>query len=147
MSDKNSPPDVARLIMRASRAQFTIMMMRLAKCGFEDFPSAFTPVIPVLDDHGTRSSVLAQRMRVTKQAMSQLVRIMESRKYAEQVPDPVDARAKVVRLTKRGEAVKKALAEIREELNNKAMNALGRQQMATLHNSLSQVVALFTLPL
>jgi DNA-binding MarR family transcriptional regulator len=147
MSDKNSPPDVARLIMRASRAQFTVMMTRLAERGFEDFPSAFTAVIPVLDDRGTRSTVLAQRMRVTKQAMSQLVRIMERRKYAEQVPDPMDARAKVVRLTKRGEAVKKALAEIREELNNKAMNALGRQQMVGLHNCLNQVVALLTLRL
>lgn len=145
MSDENSPPDVARLIMRASRAQFTIMMMRLAECGFGDFPSAFTPVIPVLDDHGTRSTVLAQRMRVTKQAMSQLVRIMERRKYAEQVPDPMDARAKVVRLTKRGEAVKKSLADIREELNSNAMQALGLKEMAKLHANLSKILALLSL--
>ena len=34
MRDNSSPPDVARLIMRASRAQFTLMMTRLVERGF-----------------------------------------------------------------------------------------------------------------
>ncbi len=40
---------------------------------------------------------------------------MERQGYLEQVPDPIDTRAKVVRMTERGEAVKVACVEVREE--------------------------------
>ena len=113
MPKEVTPPDIAPVIMQVFRAQFAAMMTRFAARGFDDFTSAFAAVMPHLDACGTRSTVLAQRAGVTKQAMSQLVREMEKRKYVEQVPDTVDTRAKVVRLTKRGAAVKIACVDVR----------------------------------
>src|ERR1700734_2002054 len=116
---KKEPPNVARSVMVASRAHIAAVTARLAERGYEDFPFASASLLWLLDEGGTRSTILAQRAGVTKQAMSQLVRLMERQGYLEQVPDPTDTRAKVVRMTERGEAVKIACVQVREELNRK----------------------------
>ena len=85
---KKVPPNVARSVMVASRAHIAAVTARLAKRGYEDFPFASASLLWLLDEGGTRSTILAQRAGVTKQAMSQLVRLMERQGYLEQVPTP-----------------------------------------------------------
>lgn len=140
---KKIPHNVAKGLMAASRAHMAAVTARLALRGYEDFPFASASMLWLLDEGGTRSTVLAQRAGVTKQAMSQLVRLMERQGYLEQVPDPTDTRAKVVRMTERGEAVKTACVEVREELNRKVAKALGVNEAARLEASLDAAAALF----
>ena len=136
-------PNVARSLMLASRAHTAAVTARLALRGYDDFPFASASLLWLMDEGGTRSTVLAQRAGVTKQAMSQLVRLMERQGYLEQVPDPTDTRAKVVRMTERGEAVKTACVEVRVELNRKVAKALGKNEAAQLEASLNAAAALF----
>lgn len=144
MTEKKNPRvDIAPIILQAFRAQSGITMARLAERGFEDFTCAFAAVLPHFDAAGTRSTVLAQRAGVTKQAMSQMVREMENRKYVEQVPDKTDTRAKVVRLTKRGVAVKDVCVEVRRELTKTAARALGANDLAKFQADLIKIVAAF----
>ena len=135
--------NVARSLMLASRAHTAAVTARLALRGYDDFPFASASLLWLLDEGGTRSTVLAQRAGVSKQAMSQLVRLMESQGYLEQVPDPTDTRAKVVRMTKRGEAVKTACVEVREELNGELAEALGINEAARLEANLDAAANLF----
>jgi DNA-binding MarR family transcriptional regulator len=93
--------DIAPLLMLAARTQLAQMMKRLAVLGFDGLTPAFASVMPLVDAKGSRSTVLAQKAGVTKQAMSQLVKLLEQRDYVEQVADATDTRAKVIRLTKR----------------------------------------------
>jgi len=130
--------------MVASRAHIAAVTARLAERGYEDFPFASASLLWLLDEGGTRSTVLAQRAGVTKQAMSQLVRLMERQGYLEQVADPADTRAKRVRMTRRGEAVKTACVEVREQLNRKLAKTLGATQAAQLEANLDAAAALFT---
>jgi DNA-binding MarR family transcriptional regulator len=140
---KEGPHNVARSLMVASRAHTAAVTARLALRGYDDFPFASASLLWLLDEGGTRSTVLAQRAGVTKQAMSQLVRLMERQGYLEQVPDSTDTRAKVVRMTKRGEAVKTACVEVREELNRQVAGALGKKEAARLEASLDAAAGLF----
>jgi len=135
--------NVARGLMLASRAHTAAVTARLAVRGYDDFPFASASMLWLMDEGGTRSTVLAQRAGVSKQAMSQLVRLMERQGYLEQVPDPADTRAKVVRMTKRGEAVKTACVEVREELNRKVAVALGVKEAERLEAHLDAVAGLF----
>src|SRR5579883_2297185 len=80
--------DVAPAIGAASRAMVAAMMARLAPRGFDGLTPAFAGLIPLLDAAGARPTALAQQAGVTKQAMSQLIRELETRGYVEQVPDP-----------------------------------------------------------
>jgi DNA-binding MarR family transcriptional regulator len=140
---KKTLPNVARSLMVASRAHTAAVTARLALRGYDDFPFASASLLWLMDEGGTRSTVLAQRAGVTKQAMSQLVRLMERQGYLEQVPDPTDTRAKVVRMTERGEAVKTACVEVREELNRKLAGTLGMNEAGRLEDNLDAAADLF----
>jgi DNA-binding MarR family transcriptional regulator len=140
---KEVPHNVARSLMVASRAHTAAVTARLALRGYDDFPFASASLLWLMDEGGTRSTVLAQRAGVTKQAMSQLVRLMERQGYLEQVPDPTDTRAKVVRMTERGEAVKTACVEVREELNRTVARALGMNEARRLEANLDAAADLF----
>lgn len=137
------PPDVARSLMIASRAHAAAITAQLAVRGYEDFPFASASLLWLLDAGATRSTILAQRAGVSKQAISQLVRLMERQGYLKQDSDPTDMRAKLVSLTERGEAVKTACVEIRHALNRDLAKSLGATEAERLQSSLDVASALF----
>ena len=125
-------PNVARVLLAAARAHTAAVVDLLAKRGYTDVSIASAGLLWLIDEGGTRSTVLAQRAGVTKQAMSQLVRLMEGQGYLEQVPDARDTRAKVVRMTARGKSVRVACVDVREELNRRAIKLVGPELEASL---------------
>lgn len=135
------PNDFAPAIGAASRAMIAAMMARLTARGFAGLTPAFASLMPLLDAAGARSTLLAQQAGVTKQAMSQLVRELETRGYVEQVPDPKDTRAKIVRLTRRGIQLREACLRVRGELQALAAATLGKTRLARLQKDLAQLAA------
>ena len=131
----------APALAAASRALTATMMAKVASCGFKDMTPAFASLMPLLDATGARPTTLAQRAGITKQAMSQLVRELETRGYVEQVPDSTDTRAKIVRLTKRGVALHAASAEVRLELQSVALAKLGKSRVSRLRRDLQELAA------
>jgi DNA-binding MarR family transcriptional regulator len=142
-SMKLPSPNVARGLMTASRAAAAAVVARLAQRGYVDFPFASASLLWLLDEGGTRSTTLAQRAGVTKQAMSQQVKQMELQGYLEQVPDVSDTRAKVVRMTPRGKSVKVACEEVREELNQSIAMRLGKGKASEMEVSLEAATRAF----
>ena len=141
MPEDSGDFDITPLLMLAARTQLTQMMKRLAHLGFDGLTPAFASVIPLLDAKGSRSTVLARKAGVTKQAMSQLLKLLEQRDYIEQVADQNDTRAKVIRLTKRGIALRRACEEVRKELHAQALKTLGKKDLSRLHQNLNKLVA------
>ncbi len=76
--------------------------------------------------------------------MSQLVRAMERQGYLEQVPDPDDTRAKIIRMTPRGKAVKAACVEVREELNQRIAKIVGKDKSREMESNLGAVTKMFS---
>jgi DNA-binding MarR family transcriptional regulator len=141
---KPQPLDLAPTLALAARSQLAAMMNLLGARGFDGLTPAFASLIPLLDATGTRATALAQRAGVTKQAMSQMVRLLEKRDYVEQAPDLSDTRAKVIRLTKRGVALREACAEVRQELTLAAIKALGKANLSRLQSDLNTLIASLT---
>src|ERR1700751_3501069 len=146
MPRKSPPFDIAPLIIQVYRVQLGALTSCLARRDFADFTPAFVTVMPLLDTNGVRSTALAQRTGVTKQAMSQLIRLLQERKYVEQAPDPTDTRAKVIRLTRRGVAIRKACAEVRADLNRVAMDVLGERGLVKFQADLHKLIASYAAP-
>lgn len=98
--------------------------------------AAHTALFPHLDSQGVRGAELARKLGVTKQAVSQLVTELEEWGVVEQIADPQDGRAKLVRFTARGEqGLLQGLAllgELEQELSNK----MGKRRMQQLHAAL-----------
>jgi DNA-binding MarR family transcriptional regulator len=138
--DKPAPAgEVVPTVGMASRTLIGAMMARLAARGFDGLTPAFAAVMPLLDATGIRPTVLAQRAGVTKQAASQLVRLLEGRGYVEQVPDTTDERAKVIRLTRRGVALRAACFEVRQEIEEVARETLGDARLERLQSDLAKL--------
>lgn len=142
LSGSHKPAEIAPAIVGASRALVASLMARVAACGFDGMTPAFAALIPLLDARGARPSVLAQQAGVSKQAMSQLIREIQARGYIEQVRDPSDTRAKIVRLNKRGVALRQTCAVVRQELQALAKDTLGERRVAALQRDLTQLTAL-----
>ena len=140
-SKKEKANDFAPALAAAGRALIATMMAKVVSYGFNDVTPAFSSLMPLLDAAGARPSTLAQRVGITKQAISQLVRELETRGYVEQVPDSTDTRAKIVRLTKRGVALHAAAAEVRLEMQSVAVAKLGEAKVSRLRRDLVELAA------
>ena len=139
-SSKPPAQDVVPAVGMASRTLVSAMMTRLAARGFDGLTPAFASIMPMLDATGIRPTVLAQRAGVTKQAASQLVRLLEGRGYVEQVPDATDERAKVIRLTRRGVALRAACFEVRQEIEAVARETLGDARLERFQSDLAKLL-------
>ena len=133
--------DFAPALGAASRTLIAAVMVKAGECGFKDITPAFASLMPHLDPMGagTRAQELAQRLGVTKQAMSQLIRELQTRGYVEQVSDPTDTRAKLIRLTKRGIALRAACHQMRSAINEVALRALGPARLKRLQKDLVEL--------
>jgi DNA-binding MarR family transcriptional regulator len=138
----NSEEDnLAPALAAASRALTATMKAKVASCGFNDVTPAFASLLLQLDATGARATTLAQRAGITKQAVSQLIRELEARDYVEQVPDSTDTRAKIVRLTENGVALRAACAGVKHELQAIAIAKLGKSRVSRLLRDLEDFTA------
>jgi DNA-binding MarR family transcriptional regulator len=92
------------LLRQPLRALLAELNEGMVAAGYADLRPAHSAVFMNLDAQGTRITDLAERAQMTKQSMGALVRYLEQRGYVSTAPHPRDARAKVVRLTKKGKA-------------------------------------------
>src|SRR5919205_1472213 len=94
---------VSRLLLEAHRALGGELLAGLSERGYDDVRPGHAALFMTIDRRtGTRLTELARRAHMTKQGMMLLVDDLEERGYVRRVPDPEDARAKLVRLTARG---------------------------------------------
>ncbi|MBX3189418.1 MAG: MarR family transcriptional regulator [Labilithrix sp.] len=102
---------------------------------------AHAALLPHVDLEGTRLTELARRLGVSKQAAGQLVDELEGYGMLERVTDPHDARAKLVRFSKRGRAgLLEGLAVLRE-LEDEARAVVGDAKMRAMHDALATIIA------
>ena len=108
-------PSLIALLRQTARVMVDETTRRMEASGYPWAPSRHYPVFENIDPDGTRLTVLASRAGMTHQAMAQLVSELEERGILERVPDPLDGRARLVRLTDEGrERVRVARREIAE---------------------------------
>jgi DNA-binding MarR family transcriptional regulator len=78
--------------------------MEKATAGFWDASAlrACAPLMPFIDVKGTRSTDLAKRMGVSKQAVGRKIKVLSDEGLIECVSDPDDGRAFLVKFTRVG---------------------------------------------
>ena len=113
-----------------------LIAARLAAAGYPDVRPAHTRVFDSLGG-GRRVSELAERGGITKQSMAELVEHLERLGYVERVPDPSDRRARIVRLTARGESLATCTAGLLEEVYGEWERLLGSERLADVHRALA----------
>jgi DNA-binding MarR family transcriptional regulator len=93
---------LAWMLLEAFRSMDSEIQAALRDRGISDVRPSHARAMLLVDRAGTRLADLSQRAQVTKQAMMQVVDDLVSLGLVRRVPDPADARAKLVKLTAKG---------------------------------------------
>jgi DNA-binding MarR family transcriptional regulator len=154
---KNAPPDDAfrqrleaakrestlQLLFKAARLLDEAALARVAaKPGRPHLRRSHTALFPHIDLDGTRITDLAERIGVTKQAVSQLVDDLVAAGVVERVEDPEDARARRVVFTERGRAGIFDGLEVLRGLEKELAEKIGKGRMDALARTLREILAL-----
>ncbi|MEZ4323279.1 MAG: MarR family winged helix-turn-helix transcriptional regulator [Myxococcota bacterium] len=131
-----------QLLLRAARLLDERALARLAEIpGAPPVRPAHTRLFPHLDFSGVRASVLAERLGVTKQAIHPLVTELVEWGLVEQVVDPADRRARLLRFRPDGlSAIAQGLAML-ESVEREVERAVGTERMAVFREVLGAWIA------
>lgn len=130
-----------QLLFKAARLLNERAIARIQKRTNRPVRLAHTTLLPHVDLDGTRLTVLAARLGVTKQAAGQLVDELVEMALLERVADPADARAKLVRFTKRGRAALLEGLGVLRELEKELFATVGAEKVDALGETLAAVIA------
>ncbi|WP_328407534.1 MarR family winged helix-turn-helix transcriptional regulator [Nocardia sp. NBC_00403] len=134
------PVPLGNLLSAAARTLAAELDAGLAAAGFTDLRAAHAPVFQVIDPEGTRLIDLAARAGMTKQAMGELVRHLETRGYVEVLPDPTDGRARLVRLTALGWSVLEAGLDVVARFDAHLDAIVGAAEVVRLREVLVKII-------
>jgi DNA-binding MarR family transcriptional regulator len=110
----------------------------LAEAGYE-LSTAQGRVMARVGDNGTRLTDLAEQAQITKQSAGFLVDQLERAGFAERVPDPTDARARLVRIAPRGLAARREARKEERRIQREWEEHLGPERMAALQDALTSL--------
>lgn len=136
MSDQPHP---AVLMFVAVRHLETRVVAALQEQGFGDITLAQGRVAARIADEGSRLTDLAAAAQVTKQTAGVMIDQLERAGYVERVPDPSDARAKLVRFSPRGREVIAAARVVEAEVREEWTEHLGVERMKQLCEALASL--------
>ncbi len=115
------------------------MLAALAAAGFDDLTSAQGRVFARISPDGTRVTDLAEQARITKQTAGFLVEQLERAGYVRRVPDPDDARARLVQIAERGHAAVAVARATEANVEAEWTRHLGRTSASQLRRALTRL--------
>ena len=139
--DEEPAPDLSLglLCFFPYRAMETRVMQALRAAGFDDITLAQARLFARLSPGGTRITELAEQAQVTKQTAGFLVDQLERGGYVRRVPDPADARARLVRIATRGQAAIRVARQAEAEAQAEWTRHLGELATAQLRHALTRL--------
>lgn len=139
MTTTQDEPNVGVLLFVAYRAMEARVIEAVAAAGFDDITLAQARVFQRIGPDGTRLSELAAAAQVTKQTAGFLVDQLERAGYVERVPDPTDARARLVRVGRRGRSAAPVAAAAVAAVEAEWTEHLGERSMSQLRRALGRL--------
>ncbi|HEY1277519.1 MAG TPA: MarR family winged helix-turn-helix transcriptional regulator [Thermoleophilaceae bacterium] len=128
------------LLAQAKEAAIAELHARMAGEGFTDIRSSHGCVFAFIDpEGGSRLTYLADRSGLTKQAVGEAVDDLEERGYVRRAPDPLDKRAKIIKLTERGDAALATSKRIFDEIERDWQEQLGEDIVVALRSALERL--------
>ncbi len=104
--------------------------------GYHDLNAAHVGLWRYPGLEGLRPSQLADRVGITKQSVNELLGHLEQHGYLLRVPDSADRRARVIRLTSKGQQLEQTIYAEAGAAQQRIAQILGPRRYAQLHSSL-----------
>jgi DNA-binding MarR family transcriptional regulator len=139
MTDAEQEQNLGLLCFYPARAMEARVFAALADAGFADLSVAQGRIAARIGPAGTRVTELAEQAGVTKQTAGYLVDQLERAGYVRRVPDPSDARARLVRIAERGLAVREVARAAEAEVEAEWTAHLGPRATGQLRRALTRL--------
>ena len=133
-------PHLNRLVLEAFRVLDAQVDAALEARGASDLSPRHATAILLVDKRGVRLTDLAERAGITKQAMMQVVNDLEGHGLIKRSRDPLDARAKIVTLTAKGEKERAEAAKAVSAAEAKVKRRLGPARYEALRQTLASII-------
>lgn len=129
---------LARLIYEAAQAK---VYAGLAGEGFPEIRPAHSAIFRNIDPEGSRASDLAQKVGITKQSVAYLIESLADDGLLESIPDPSDGRARLIRLTQRGNLAIAALNRLSNAAEEEFTACLPPERVSQMRDDLARMIA------
>ena len=145
--DDIPPRPLPALLMEVKTAAVGKLLERLAANGHPQIREGYGCVFGFIDiEHGSRLTELAEHSGLTKQAVGEAVSDLERLGYLKREPDPLDGRAKVIKLTERGRDALLTGRRLFADIEREWAEEVGEDLVATLREALERIAALDATP-
>lgn len=129
------------LLDDAAEAMLVEFRAALADAGYTDIRPTHGCVFRFVHEEGLRLTELASLAGVTKQSAGEIVDDLTARGYVERFPDPADRRAKLIRLTEKGEVARGVGAGLFEEIEQRWAERFGAERLEAMRELLEEITA------
>jgi DNA-binding MarR family transcriptional regulator len=134
--DAEWKPTVPALVNLVAASGAPQLRAAFAAAGLDGIRPAQAVALVPLAVGGLHASALADRLRVSRQAVAQAVAALERHGYVTRVPDPGDARVRVIELTPRGHQALRVMRSNAIDLEKKWQQVLGERRLAEFRETL-----------
>ncbi len=143
-SSKSSPVAakdilIGALLRAPAQAIHRRIIQELNAAGFDELRLPHIAVFQFPGPDGVRPLALAERAGVSKQAMNQLLRSLESLGYIARSDAPDQGRTRIVRFTRRGHAAYSKIYDILRDIESEWAAELGPKRFTELKKLLLRV--------
>lgn len=116
-----------------------------AAAGLDGIRPGQAVVLVPLAGSGLHASDLADRLRVSRQAVAQAVAALERHDYVVRGPHPTDARARIIELTPRGRRALRVMRSNALDVEKRWRDILGEQRFGELRETLLALLSAETI--
>jgi DNA-binding MarR family transcriptional regulator len=134
-------PTVPALVNLVAASGAPRLRAAFAAAGLDGIRPAQAVALVPLAVGGLHASALADRLRVSRQAVAQAVAALERHGYVTRVPDPVDARARIIELTPRGRQALRVMRSNAIELEKRWQQVLGERRLGEFRETLALLLS------
>jgi DNA-binding MarR family transcriptional regulator len=125
----------------ASNALFAEFRTELEQSEFGDIRPTHGCVFRFVQGQGLRLTDIAERAKLTKQSVGEIVDDLVDRGYAQRIPDPDDRRAKLICLTERGETAQAYGRKLFAKVEKRWAERYGAERITVLRELLEEIAA------
>ena len=133
--------NLGHLLLKAGRLTDELGLARLRELsGIQTLRPAHMRLLPHIALDGSRSTEIADKLGIPKQAVGQLVGDLVEMGTLERVPDPTDGRARLVRFTAAGMSSLVLGLGVLAGIEDDVTKQLGKERVARLKTHLGDVL-------
>ena len=129
------------LVNQVARSAAPRLRAAFAAAGLDGIRPAQAVALVPLAVGGLHASDLADRLRVSRQAVAQAVAALERHQYVARGPHPSDARVRIIELTPRGRQALRVMRSTALDVEKRWRDVLGETRFGELRETLSTLLS------